>query len=79
MPDTSTSTKTYGALNPEQLANLFTMRAAIALRRSLIAETKTLEREFEIERSTWAEAAEIIRNTEFVGWDAASRIVEEIP
>jgi len=71
--------KTYGALNPEQLASLFEMRQKIAENMRDGAKT-TLDKALAgREAVCFKEAAWIVRNTEFVGWDAASRIVEEIP
>ncbi len=70
--------KTYGAINPEQLARLFEMRKDIAqtFRDQVKAKPakQLLQREIEI----WAEAAFIVRNTEFVGWNASLFEVKEI-
>lgn len=71
--------KTYGALNPEQLARLFEMRQEIALTKcNSVFKTKIDKARAEAEAVAFREAAHIVRNTEFVGWTHESRIVEEI-
>jgi hypothetical protein len=53
-------TQAYGVLNPQQLIDLFQMRArSLDLVPSVEAKAKA---------DVWREAAELLRNTEFVGW-----------
>jgi hypothetical protein len=70
-------TKTYGATNPEQIISLFEMRANVVMRpasatmgtRAQVAAARATE-------YTWKEAADILRNTEFVGWTTGTPVVE---
>ncbi len=70
--------KTYGAINPEQLARLFDMRKEIAERVRDSSKTKIEQLLAGREAATFGEAAYIIRNTEFVGWNDSMFKVGEI-
>ncbi len=59
--------KQYGATNPEQIIFMFEMRAKIADSAGL-----------SFAATAWREAADILRNTEFVGWTPGERIVADI-
>lgn len=72
------TTKTYEALNPEQLARLFEMRADIAKRFADTDNVSKMRIAWKTEESTWREAAYIVRNTEFVGWnDSMFKVTSE--
>jgi len=55
--------KSYGAISPVQIIDLFEIRAKLAL---FDGEQPTLA---EREAKVWREAADLLRNTEFVGWN----------
>lgn len=71
-------TKTYGAINPQQIIDLFEMRAKIAGGAANHATTQKDNALHTREAATWRTAADILRNTEFVGWTHDSRIVDDI-
>ena len=60
--------KTYGAVSPEQIIELFEMKAKIAL----MSASEQLKVSAEVEARTWREAADLLRRTEFVGWNGGS-------
>jgi hypothetical protein len=65
-------TKLYNAANPQQIIDVFEHNASNAER---MARNQTKVKEHALyarEASTWRAAADILRNTEFVGWDLAT-------
>lgn len=70
--------KTYGAINPEQLARLFEMRQEIAeTKRDHVFKKSIDKARADSEAAAFREAAYIIRNTEFVGWNQSMFQVRE--
>ncbi len=69
--------KTYGAINPKQIIDLFNMRAKIADHLPYKSGKDKLANEREA--VTWRAAADILDNTEFVGWTEGKRVGELIP
>jgi hypothetical protein len=55
--------KSYGAISPDQIIELFEMRARLC---DLMANS--VNPAHKAEASVWKEAADILRRTEFVGW-----------
>ena len=55
--------KSYGAISPEQIIELFEMRAKLCeLMGNSVSPT------YKTEATVWREAADLLRRTEFVGW-----------
>ena len=72
-------TKTYGAINPQQIISLFEMRAKIADTQANAAHQQRSAAQWKTEAATWTAAADILANTEFVGWTEGKRVGELAP
>jgi hypothetical protein len=57
--------KSYGITNPEQLIELFEMRARLA---ALMASSISPMPNNRTAADVWREAADVVRSVEFVGW-----------
>jgi hypothetical protein len=74
-------TKLYSTTNPQAIIDVFEQRAKIADGGVSRASTRAAKESYRSEAITWRAAADILRNTEFVGWnvvDEATRNGEEM-